>query len=220
MPSPNLLAGRSNKFPKSTVSEAPSSFPNRFTMPLAATTGGADEVVPPDSVLRLIENLRGRNEQFSACIAPTAGIAPRTKIPSRPLNSCLTRRAKAPLADVVFAANRKVLGCLLSSGASQEYAFRRSLRLAILRDLLYDPRRPNKPCEWTVPASRKTKRCGCRCAHSGALAMIVAVGCGTTKTRLATEQLLVSDAVDQAVADIDFTRNGGTESLLRRAIYQ
>jgi pimeloyl-ACP methyl ester carboxylesterase len=38
-------------------------FPERFTMPLAATTGGADEIVPPDSVLRLIENLRGRNER-------------------------------------------------------------------------------------------------------------------------------------------------------------
>ncbi|MDA1049632.1 MAG: hypothetical protein O3C40_04010 [Planctomycetota bacterium] len=36
------------------------------------------------------------------------------------------------------------------------------------------------------------------------LAMIAAIGCGTTKTRLATDQLLVSDAVDQAVGDIDF----------------
>lgn len=38
----------------------------------------------------------------------------------------------------------------------------------------------------------------------GVLAMSFVVGCGTTKSRLATEQLLVSDAVDQAVADIDF----------------
>ena len=43
----------------------------------------------------------------------------------------------------------------------------------------------------------------------GVLAMIVAAGCGTTKTRLATEQLLVSDAVDQAVADIDFGAMAG-----------
>ncbi len=41
------------------------------------------------------------------------------------------------------------------------------------------------------------------------LALILAVGCGTTKTRLATEQLLVSDAVDQAVADIDFSVMAG-----------
>jgi len=43
----------------------------------------------------------------------------------------------------------------------------------------------------------------------GVFAMIFAVGCGTTKTRLATEQLLVSDAVDQAVADIDFGAMAG-----------
>ncbi len=43
----------------------------------------------------------------------------------------------------------------------------------------------------------------------GILVLILAVGCGTTKTRLATEQLLVSDAVDQAVADIDFSVMAG-----------
>ena len=30
------------------------------------------------------------------------------------------------------------------------------------------------------------------------------VGCGTTTTRIATEQLLMSDAVDRAIAAIDF----------------
>jgi len=48
-------------------------FPERFTMPLAATTGGADEVVPPDSVLRLIENLRGRNERILNLHRPDGG---------------------------------------------------------------------------------------------------------------------------------------------------
>ena len=36
------------------------------------------------------------------------------------------------------------------------------------------------------------------------LMVLVAVGCGTTKTQLATEQLLMSDAVDMAISDIDF----------------
>ncbi len=34
-------------------------------------------------------------------------------------------------------------------------------------------------------------------------------GCGTTKSRMATEQLLVSDAIDDAVADIDFRSLSG-----------
>ncbi|MBC8355688.1 MAG: hypothetical protein H8E66_27230 [Planctomycetes bacterium] len=41
------------------------------------------------------------------------------------------------------------------------------------------------------------------------LAMICLVGCGTTKTRLATDQLLVSDAVDQAITGIDFGAMAG-----------
>jgi hypothetical protein len=46
-----------------------------------------------------------------------------------------------------------------------------------------------------------------------AIAVIVGalswLGCGTTKSRLATEQLLMSDAVDQAVAAIDFRSLSG-----------
>jgi len=37
-------------------------FPKRFTMPLAATTGGRDTIVPPESVLRLLENVRKHNQ--------------------------------------------------------------------------------------------------------------------------------------------------------------
>ncbi|MDA1049631.1 MAG: alpha/beta fold hydrolase [Planctomycetota bacterium] len=48
-------------------------FPESFTMPLAATTGGADEVVPPDSVLRLIDNLRGRNKHVLSLHRPEGG---------------------------------------------------------------------------------------------------------------------------------------------------
>ena len=36
------------------------------------------------------------------------------------------------------------------------------------------------------------------------LVVLTTVGCGTTKSRTATQQLLLSDAVDQAVASIDF----------------
>jgi len=34
---------------------------------------------------------------------------------------------------------------------------------------------------------------------------VVLAGCGTTKSRSATEQLLISDAVDRAIAIIDFS---------------
>jgi len=41
-------------------------------------------------------------------------------------------------------------------------------------------------------------------------AALVAAGCGTTKTQIATEQLLVSGAIDDAVATIDFRDLAGT----------
>ena len=37
-------------------------FSDRFTMPLAATTGGNDDIVPPGSVLRLIAEVRNHNQ--------------------------------------------------------------------------------------------------------------------------------------------------------------
>jgi pimeloyl-ACP methyl ester carboxylesterase len=48
-------------------------FPERFTMPLAATTGAADEIIPPDSTLRLIESLRGRNQHVLSLHRPSGG---------------------------------------------------------------------------------------------------------------------------------------------------
>lgn len=36
-------------------------WPERFTMPVAATTGGKDRVVPPDSVRRLLDAVRTKN---------------------------------------------------------------------------------------------------------------------------------------------------------------
>ncbi|MBC8355686.1 MAG: alpha/beta fold hydrolase [Planctomycetes bacterium] len=48
-------------------------FPARFTMPFAATTCGADEVVPPDSVLRLIAEVRRKNEHVLSVHRPKGG---------------------------------------------------------------------------------------------------------------------------------------------------
>ena len=48
-------------------------YPERFTMPLAATTGGADEVVPPASVLRLIETVRQKNDRVLSLHRPDGG---------------------------------------------------------------------------------------------------------------------------------------------------
>ena len=36
-------------------------FPEKFTMPIAATTGGKDDIVPPDSILRLLKNIEKHN---------------------------------------------------------------------------------------------------------------------------------------------------------------
>jgi len=44
---------------------------------------------------------------------------------------------------------------------------------------------------------------------SALLAVVLFVGCGTTKSRLATEQLLLSNAVDLSVAEIDFRPMAG-----------
>jgi len=54
--------------------------------------------------------------------------------------------------------------------------------------------------------------------HAAALACALAVGCGTTKwsdtSRTATEQLLISDAVDRAVSEIDFGVLAGKDVFL------
>ena len=48
-------------------------FPERFSMPVAATTGGRDAVVPPDSVLRLIRAIRTRNPDVLSIHRPEGG---------------------------------------------------------------------------------------------------------------------------------------------------
>ncbi|MCA9163962.1 MAG: alpha/beta fold hydrolase [Planctomycetales bacterium] len=48
-------------------------FADRFTMPLAATTGGRDEVVPAASVLRLLETVRSHNSRTLSLHRPEGG---------------------------------------------------------------------------------------------------------------------------------------------------
>ncbi len=59
----------------------------------------------------------------------------------------------------------------------------------------------------------KRKRVANRAFWAGALCLVVSVGCGTTRTsntqRTATEQLLISDAVDRTVQDINFLALSG-----------
>jgi len=52
-----------------------------------------------------------------------------------------------------------------------------------------------------------------RCAFL-LLLLLAIVGCGTTKTRQATQQLLLSDAVDRSVSSIDFTPLAGQKTYL------
>jgi pimeloyl-ACP methyl ester carboxylesterase len=47
--------------------------PERFTMPLAATTGGKDRVVPPDSVRRLLEAVKAKNPNVLRIHRPDGG---------------------------------------------------------------------------------------------------------------------------------------------------
>lgn len=48
-------------------------FPERFTMPIAATTGGEDAIVPPDSVLRLLEAIQRNNDRVLSIHRPDGG---------------------------------------------------------------------------------------------------------------------------------------------------
>lgn len=48
-------------------------FPDRLTMPLAATTGGKDTLVPPDSTLRLVETLQKHGSPAISIHRPEGG---------------------------------------------------------------------------------------------------------------------------------------------------
>lgn len=49
-------------------------FPDRLTMPVATTTGGKDTLVPPDSVLRLMEALKKQGSPAFVCIGLKAAM--------------------------------------------------------------------------------------------------------------------------------------------------
>jgi pimeloyl-ACP methyl ester carboxylesterase len=48
-------------------------FPDKFNMPLAATTGGQDSIVPPESVLKLLEEVRKRHPNVLSIHRPKGG---------------------------------------------------------------------------------------------------------------------------------------------------
>ena len=48
-------------------------FPARFTVPLAATTGGMDRTVPPDSVRRLLKRVEEHNANVLSIHRPDGG---------------------------------------------------------------------------------------------------------------------------------------------------
>ena len=48
-------------------------WPDRLTMPIACTTGGRDRSVPPESVLRLMEELKRRNRRVLLLHRPDGG---------------------------------------------------------------------------------------------------------------------------------------------------
>jgi pimeloyl-ACP methyl ester carboxylesterase len=48
-------------------------WPERFTMPVAAATGGKDRVVPPDSVRRLLDAVKTKNPNVLLIHRPDGG---------------------------------------------------------------------------------------------------------------------------------------------------
>lgn len=65
--------GTKEQVPDEYLKRSAEFFPQRFTMPIATTTGGVDSIVPPDSVLRLIEKLNGKNEHVLSLHRPEGG---------------------------------------------------------------------------------------------------------------------------------------------------
>ena len=68
-----------------------------------------------------------------------------------------------------------------------------------------------------------TTPAACRCLVIAALiacTLPLCSGCGITKSRMATEQLVVADAVDEAVSQIDFSPLSGREVFLDTALIE
>ncbi|MBL8814326.1 MAG: alpha/beta fold hydrolase [Planctomycetaceae bacterium] len=71
-------------------------FPDRFTMPVAVTTGGQDTLVPPDSVLRLVEQLKKQNRPVLSIHRPTGGHDTNAEDTSAALNFVLDSLSSKP----------------------------------------------------------------------------------------------------------------------------
>ncbi len=71
------------------------------------------------------------------------------------------------------------------------------------------PRLPDGHPVWSL--DEQPIRCVVRCADAACLSM---VGCGTTREYNATEQLVMSDAVDRSIASIDFRPLSGRKVYL------
>ncbi len=67
------FGGSKQQVPREYRKRSAEFFPKRFTMPFAATTGGKDDVVPADSVLRLIRRVRQHNSKVLSIHRPNGG---------------------------------------------------------------------------------------------------------------------------------------------------
>mgnify|MGYP005634718511 CR=1 FL=1 len=70
-------------------------FPERFKMPLAATTGGQDKTVPPDSVLRLLAAVRKKNRHVLSLHRPNGGHSTSYEDSKAALEFAVSRSARA-----------------------------------------------------------------------------------------------------------------------------
>lgn len=67
--------GTKEQIPEEYKRRSPGLYPERFTMPLSATTGGKDQSVPPSSVLRLVEKLKQQKRTVLSIHRPEGGHA-------------------------------------------------------------------------------------------------------------------------------------------------
>jgi len=67
------FGGSRKEVPDEYRSRSAEFFSDQFTMPVATTTGGADKVVPPDSVLRLLDSIRKKHKNVLSIHRPDGG---------------------------------------------------------------------------------------------------------------------------------------------------
>jgi pimeloyl-ACP methyl ester carboxylesterase len=67
------FGGSKRQVPKQYHDRSAEFFSNRFSMPLATTTGGRDDVVPPPSVLRLVDSVKNLHSDVLSIHRPDGG---------------------------------------------------------------------------------------------------------------------------------------------------